>query len=125
MKHTLSLDKMLEETKVLLEEKKQDHKVWEAALVEVKTRGLNPQDNRDLLVELRERLGEVEADHVTEAEELASLMTNISKVLMDLGLSPIQGIPQVRNKAREVLKVTGSILERLREVPTSSVVARP
>jgi hypothetical protein len=125
MKHTLSLDKMLEETKVLREEKKQDHKVWEAALVEVKTRGLNPQDNRDLLVELRERLGEVEADHVTEAEELASLMTNISKVLMDLGLSPIQGIPQVRNKAREVLKVTGSILERLREVPTSSVVARP
>jgi hypothetical protein len=125
MKHTLSLDKMLEETKVLLEEKKQDLKVWEAALVEVKTRGLNPQDNRDLLVELRERLGEVEADHVTEAEELASLMTNISKVLMDLGLSPIQGIPQVRNKAQEVLKVTGSILERLREVPTSSVVARP
>jgi hypothetical protein len=125
MKHTLSLDKMLEETKVLLEEKKQDLKVWEATLVEVKTRGLNPQDNRDLLVELRERLGEVEADHVTEAEELASLMTNISKVLMDLGLSPIQGVPQVRNKAREVLKVTGSILERLREVPTSSIGVRP
>jgi hypothetical protein len=34
IKHTLGLDKLLEETKVLLQEKKHNLKVWEAALME-------------------------------------------------------------------------------------------
>jgi hypothetical protein len=45
MKHTLSLDNMLEEKKVLLAEQKRDLKVWETALVEAQSRGLNPLVN--------------------------------------------------------------------------------
>jgi hypothetical protein len=53
MKHTLDLDKMLQEKKVLTEQK-QDLKVWEAALVEALVHVLNSQDNHGLLSELVE-----------------------------------------------------------------------
>jgi hypothetical protein len=57
-----------------LNEKKQDPKVREAALCEALERGARRHDDRDLLaelVELRERVTEVQADRVSEAEELA------------------------------------------------------
>jgi hypothetical protein len=44
-------------------------------------------------VEFWERLIETMVDHVAEAEELVVLVTSISKVLMDLGLASIRGIP--------------------------------
>jgi hypothetical protein len=50
-----------------------------------------------------------------------ALVTSISKVLVDLGLDPICGIPQVSNKAWLVLEVMGSILEHLRAVPASAL----
>jgi hypothetical protein len=43
-------------------------------------------------VNLRECLTEVEADHTGRVKELAALVTYISRVLMDLGLDPIQWI---------------------------------
>jgi hypothetical protein len=102
--------------------------VPEAVLVEAQACGLNPQDNWDLmaeLVELPERLGGVEVECVAEAEEIMMLVADISKVLVDLGLAPIEGMSQVPNKAREVLKAADSILEHLREVRASSGMARP
>jgi hypothetical protein len=45
MKHTLSLDKMLEESKVWLEEKKQNLNVREAALPEALERNIHHRDN--------------------------------------------------------------------------------
>jgi hypothetical protein len=41
-KRTLNLDMMLEEKRVHLDEKKWDLTLWEAALMEVQVRGLNP-----------------------------------------------------------------------------------
>jgi hypothetical protein len=51
------------------------------------------QDNRNLLSEqvgLQERLSEVEAAHAAKAK---AMVEEISKALVDFGLSPIQGIP--------------------------------
>jgi hypothetical protein len=45
------------------------------------------------VVELREHLTRIEADSIIEAEELAALVADISMVLMDLGLAPVQQIP--------------------------------
>jgi hypothetical protein len=54
MKHSFSLDKMLEEKKACLMEKMQDLKVWEVVQVEVQACGIHPQENPDLLAELVE-----------------------------------------------------------------------
>jgi hypothetical protein len=97
MKHTLILDKMLEEKKILLKKKNWDLKVWEAALVEAQACSIHPQENRDLLpklVELRECLTRVEVDCVTKAEELAALVTGISMVLMELDWLPFGRFPR-------------------------------
>jgi hypothetical protein len=110
MDHAFILDKMLEGTRVRLQEKKQDLKGPKAALVEAQARAHNLWDNQDLLaelVELRDCLGGVLVYRVTEAEVLTALVADISTVLVDLGLAPIQGIPQVPNKARVVLKAMG------------------
>jgi hypothetical protein len=127
MKHSLGLDKMLEETKVRLEWKKRDLKVWEATLVKALERGIHPRDNMDLLaelVELKECLAEVEVDRAGEAKELAALVNGISGVLMDPGLDSIQWIPQVLSQAWHVLEAVVTVLERLCEVPTTIVEAR-
>jgi hypothetical protein len=63
------------------------------------------------LAELRECLPEVEVDHIGEAKELAMLVIDISGVLMDLGLDPIQWIPQLLRKAQDMLEMVGVILE--------------
>jgi hypothetical protein len=47
MKHSLSIDKMLEEMKVRLEDKKQDLKVQEVAFAEALERDIHPRDNQD------------------------------------------------------------------------------
>jgi hypothetical protein len=51
-KHTLGLDKMLGEKKVQLDGKEWDLDLHEAVLVEVQSRGLKTQDNREELMEL-------------------------------------------------------------------------
>jgi hypothetical protein len=101
----------------MLEEKKQDLKVWEAVLVEVQVCGIHPWENRDLLAKLWECLAG------NEVKELATLVTSISEVLVDLGLAPIWWIPQLSSKAWAMLEVVGTVLERLREVPASTIEA--
>jgi hypothetical protein len=48
MKHSISLNKMLEKKKARLKEKTQDLKVWGV----VQVCGIHPQENPDLLAEL-------------------------------------------------------------------------
>jgi hypothetical protein len=48
----------------------------------------------------------------------------ISNALVDLGMLPVQDIPQLPKLAREVLIVVGLILERLREAQASGACPR-
>jgi hypothetical protein len=96
MKHSLSYNKMLEETKVLPDKQKRDLKVREAALTEAQACGLYPHSGWDLLEEseeLRECMAGVKDEHITKAEELVVLGTEASKALLDLNLPPFQGVP--------------------------------
>jgi hypothetical protein len=54
-------------------------------------------------------------DRVAEAERLVILAGDISKDLMDLGMSPIPGIPRDPCAAGDILEVADVILEPLRE----------
>jgi hypothetical protein len=53
-KYTLSLDKMLGEKMVMLDGKDRDIAFHEAVLMEAQSRGLNPQDNCEELMEIVE-----------------------------------------------------------------------
>jgi hypothetical protein len=88
-KHSLDLDKMLGEKKVELDGREQDLDLCEVALTEAQTRGLNPPDDHEELmefVELQRLLQDAEANHVTEVGRLAILVRDVSKVLVDLGM---------------------------------------
>jgi hypothetical protein len=65
------------------------------------------------VIELRRLLKDVEAEHIVETGQLAILVRDISKVLVDLGMPPIRRIPQDPRRADDVLEVMGVILERL------------
>jgi hypothetical protein len=68
---------------------------------------------------LDKMLGEKKVDRAAEAKRQAILVMDVSKVLMDLGMSPILGIPQDQRTAVDVLEVVDIILECLREVYAS------
>jgi hypothetical protein len=107
---------MLEEAKVLVAEQKRDLKVRQVAMAEAQAHDLYPHDGWDLLAELEglhERMAGVKDECVAKAEEPVALVMGISKALVDLSLPPIQGVPQVLRKAREVLEATGIILKCL------------
>jgi hypothetical protein len=53
-KHSLGLDKMLGEKKVELDGRERDLSLREAVLAEVRSQGLNPQDNHEELMEFIE-----------------------------------------------------------------------
>jgi hypothetical protein len=75
--------------------------------VEVQSWGLDPWDNRDELmelVELQRHLKEAEVECAAEAERLAILVGDISKVMLDLGMPPIAGVPQDPCSADDVLE---------------------
>jgi hypothetical protein len=57
---------------------------------------------------------------VTEARWLKILVGDISKVLVNLVMPPIPGIPQDPRTTGDVLEVVGTILERLQKPYTSS-----
>jgi hypothetical protein len=122
-KHTLGLDKMLGEKKVLLDKKEQDLALHEAALMEAHARVLNLQDNHEELMELvglRRRLGENEVECVAKVGQLAVLVGDISKVLVDLGMPPILRIPQDLGTVGDVPEAVVTILERPQEAHASS-----
>jgi hypothetical protein len=110
-KHHLNLDKMLGEKNVELNRREQDLDMREVALVEAQSRGLNPRDNHEELmefIELRNILKEADVECVTEVGRLVNLVKDVSMVLVD---------PRV---AGDILEVVGVILERLLEAYASN-----
>jgi hypothetical protein len=88
-----------------------------AALAEAQARGLNPWDNRDELMELIELSGlpwDVEVDCVVEVGRLVTLVRDVSKVLEDLGMSPITGIPRDPRTAGDIKGVVDVILDHVK-----------
>jgi hypothetical protein len=88
----------------------------EAELVEVRSRGLNPYDNHEELMEfvkLQKLLKDAEVGCVIEVGWLATLARDVTKVLVDLGMTPIPGIPQDPCMTCDVLEAVGVILEHL------------
>jgi hypothetical protein len=105
-KHSFGLDKMLGEKKVKLDGREWDLSLCEAVLVEVLSWGLNPRDNCEELmesIELWRFLQDSEVDRVIEVGRLAFLVRDVSKVLTDLGTSPIPGIPRDPRTTDDVL----------------------
>jgi hypothetical protein len=96
IEHSLSLDKMLGEKKVQLDERERDLEVRKVSMVEPQSWGLNPRDNYEELmefIELRRHLKEPKVERVAEAGWLTILVRDISKVLVDQGMPSILGIP--------------------------------
>jgi hypothetical protein len=58
-------------------------------------------------------------DRVTEARRLAIMARDVSKVLVDLVMPPIPGIPQDPRTAGDVLEAVDIILEHLWEAYAS------
>jgi hypothetical protein len=122
-RHSLGLDKMLGEKKVELNGREQDLDLREATLVEARSWGLNHWHNRKELMEfikLWRCHKEADVKLVTEDGWLVILVKDVSKVLVDLGMSPIHGIPRDPCTTGDVLQVVGTIFEHLREAYSSS-----
>jgi hypothetical protein len=58
-------------------------------------------------------------ERATEAMRLSQRVVGISNALADLGMLPIQDIPQPPKSAREVLPAADLVLKRLQEVLAS------
>jgi hypothetical protein len=109
---------MLGEKKEGLNRKERDLELCAVALVEAQSQGLNPQDNHDELmahVMLHGLLWDTEVDHIIEAGWLATLVRDVSKVLEDLGMFPISGIPLYRCTVGDILGAVDIILECMKE----------
>jgi hypothetical protein len=100
---------MLEEHQILLCSQETDLDVQEAILAEELACGLHPPDGRDLTAELEEI--HVCMDGINEAGRLSKLAMEISHSFVDLGMLPVQDIPQLPMSAQEVLAATGLVLE--------------
>jgi hypothetical protein len=70
-------------------------------------------------IEFQRLLQDAEADRIVEAERLVTLVRNVSKVLEDLGMPPILGIPWDPRMANDILEVVDVILEHLHEAYAS------
>jgi hypothetical protein len=89
-----------------------------AALAEAHAWGLNPWDNHDEpmeFIELRGLLWDIEADRVVEVSRLAALARDVSKVLEDLGMSPIPRMPRDPRTASGILGAVDVILQCMKE----------
>jgi hypothetical protein len=108
----------LEERTALLCLQETDMKVHEVILAEGLEHGLCPPNGRDLPAELDEAHTHVRRttdDIAAEAEWLSRQVMQVAGVLIDLGLLPIEDVPQLPKIAREVLSVVDLILKRLQE----------
>jgi hypothetical protein len=80
----------------MLDGRERDLSLRKVALAEAQTHGLNPRDNCEELFEfneLRRLLQDAKVDHITGVGRLAILVRDVSKVLVDLGMPPILGLP--------------------------------
>jgi hypothetical protein len=102
----LDLDKMLGERKEELDRMERDLEMCAVTLPKAQAQGLHPRDNHDglmELIELHRLLLDAKVDCVIEAGWLVTLVRDVSKVLEDLSLSPISGIPWDPRMADDVL----------------------
>jgi hypothetical protein len=80
---------------------------------------LHPTNTRDQSIELDKAptlVDRVNGVHASEGEQLLPGIMRISNVLVDLGMLPIQNIPQLPKSAWEVLLVADLVLKCLQEV---------
>jgi hypothetical protein len=102
---------MLGEKRAMLDEWEQDLELRTAALVEAQARGINLWDNRNELMEfvkLRQLLQDIKADCVIEAGRLATLVSEVSQVLENLGMPPILRIPRDPHTTSHVMEAYNS-----------------
>jgi hypothetical protein len=94
------LNQMLEEHTTLLGLQEMDREVREVIQAVELEHGLYPPDGHDLLVELDKAHASVNRmvyDRNTEAEQLSRQVVQVANILVDLGLLPIEDIPQLLN----------------------------
>jgi hypothetical protein len=80
--------------------------VQKTILAEEQKRDMYPPDGRDLSVELDKThtcFDRINDEHAAEVGLLSQLVMGISNALVDLGMMPIQHIPQLLKSAREVV----------------------
>jgi hypothetical protein len=92
--------------------------VHEAALAEELERGLRRPDGCDLPVELDEVctwVRRVVDDQAAEADHLLRQLAWVAKVLIYLGLPPIEDIPRLPQMAQDALPMVALVVEHLQE----------
>jgi hypothetical protein len=97
------LSQMLEEHTTLLGLQEMDREVREAIQAVELEHGLYPPDGHDLSVELDKAHASVNRmvyDRNTEAEQLLQQLVQVANILVDLGLLPIEDIPQLLNTSQ-------------------------
>jgi hypothetical protein len=100
-----------------------DLEVQEAILIEELKCDLHPTNERDLSVELHKacmHVDKIDGERADEAEKLSQWVVRISIVMVNLGLLPIQDIPQLLKLAWEVLPVVHLVFKCLQEVLASN-----
>jgi hypothetical protein len=115
-KHSINLNRTLEERQVLLCLQETDLEVQEVMLAEEQACDLHPFNRRGLSAEeegLHTCMDEVEGERATEVGQLSQLVTKISNTLVNLGMLPIWDILELLKSAQLVFAVTSLILEHL------------
>jgi hypothetical protein len=113
---------MLEECQIILNLSEADLEVHEVALAEELERGLHSCDGRDWSAEVdlaRALVDGITDRHATEAMLLSQRIVGISNALANLGMLPIQDIPQLAMLAWVVLSPANLVLKRLQEAVAS------
>jgi hypothetical protein len=99
-----------------------DLEVREVILVEELKWGMHPTDGWDLSRELDKahaHVDRINVERATEAERLLQRVMRIFNVLVDLGMLPIQDIPQLPESVQKVLPMADLVLKRLQEALAS------
>jgi hypothetical protein len=118
-KANVELDKQLQEEKVRMKEQKWDLDVREVAFREVVMKNahlMEHQTIQDDLDQLKECLAKVQADRLSQARELVSLMTKMSGALVDLGLDHVWFILESPQHDQDVLQLVDDVLRHLWEM---------
>jgi hypothetical protein len=88
-------------------------------------RDLHPSDRRDLSVELdkaRTSVNRMDDDRAAEAERLSWQVVHVASIVVDLGMLPVEDIPQLPKTDEQVLSVVALILKHLQEVLDSGAI---
>jgi hypothetical protein len=87
--------------------------VREAILAEELKCSLHPPDGRQLSVELDKAYActdRIDGERATKVKRLSWQVVRISGILVDLGMLPVQNIPQLPKSAQKVLPVVSLVL---------------